>query len=60
MTHEVKVRERQANLQAMASPASVALAVVAISAVLTAFGYQAISQSSVLLSYVRDALGAGS
>jgi len=52
--------ERAANLQSMASPASVALAVVSIAAVLAAFGYQAISQNSVLLSYVREALGVGS
>jgi hypothetical protein len=57
---EGSFRARKANLQAMRSPASIALGVFAIAAVFFAFGYQAITQNSVLLSYVRDAIGSGS
>ena len=57
---EDSVRAREANLQAMRGPASIALGVFAIAAAFFAFGYQAITQSSVLLSYVRDAIGFGS
>jgi hypothetical protein len=57
---EGSVRARKANLQAMRSPASIALGVLAIAAAFFAFGYQAITQNSVLVSYVRDAIGFGS
>ena len=57
---EGSVRARKANLQAMRSPASIALGLFAIAAVFFAFGYQAITQNPVLLSYVRDAIGFGS
>jgi len=54
-----KARARKINLNAMRSYPSLALAVLAIAAVIVAFGYQAAALSSVSLSQLRDAIGFG-